>query len=402
MRIVILTQYYPPETGAPQNRLHSLARNLKTAGHAVEVQTAMPNYPKMRVFDGYRTRFFHSENIDGIEVRRSWIFVTKRKGMIPRLLNYFSFVVTSLIAGVRRDSVDYVLCESPPLFLGISAWLIAKMRNAQMIFNVSDLWPESAEKLGIVGKGFSLRAAYRLEGWLYRNSCLVTGQTQGIVRNIEERFPDVRSIWLPNGIDEDVVASVERESGWRKQYGLEGKKVFMYAGVLGHAQGLEVIVMAAKRLTFDDSIAFVIVGDGPLVEELQELNRVQEAGVVFVPNTPKQVVLSMVADAYSYIVPLKKLDLFKGAIPSKLFDPLGFGVPILLGVEGEAKSLFIDEACAGLAFEPENDEELAEAVVRLVENPKERDQMGGDGLKYVKSNFDRRVIATRLIQELEG
>ena len=402
MRIIILTQYYPPETGAPQNRLHSLARNLESAGHTVEVQTAMPNYPKMQVFEGYRRRFFQAEEIDGIEVRRSWIYVTKSKAMIARLLNYFSFVITSLIVGVRAKRADYILCESPPLFLGISAWLIAKVRKAQLIFNVSDLWPESAEKLGIIGDGLPLRAAYRLEGWLYRQSCLVTGQTQGIVADIVRRFSDVPAIWLPNGIDDDVVASVERDSSWRSQYGLEGKKVFMYAGVLGHAQGLEVIVMAAKRLRGNKQIAFVIVGDGPLTEELQELNTTHKAGVIFIPNTPKQIVLGMIADVYSYIVPLKKLDLFKGAIPSKLFDPLSFGVPILLGVEGEAKSLFIDDARAGLAFEPEDDKDLAHTVVRLVEDPKERDQMGRNGLEYVGSNFNRSVIAKRLIDELDN
>ena len=402
MRITILTQYYPPETGAPQNRLHSLARNLKAAGHHVEVQTGMPNYPKMRVFEGYRRRLFHFEKIDGIEVRRSWIFVTRSKSIFPRLLNYFSFVFSSLISGIRAKSVDYVFCESPPLFLGISAWLIAKVRGAQLIFNVSDLWPESAEKLGIVGEGLPLRMAYRLEAWLYRKSFLVTGQTQGIVNDIKVRFPNVSTIWLPNGIDEDVVANVERDTSWRKQYGVEGKKVFIYAGVLGHAQGLEVIIMAAKRLRSHEEIAFVIVGDGPLSEDLQELNRNQEAGVVFIPNTPKQILLGMVADVYAYIVPLKKLDLFKGAIPSKLFDPLGFGVPILLGVEGEAKSLFIDDARAGLAFEPENDEELALSVIKFVEDPEGREQMGRNGLEYVGLNFDRRVIAERLIDKLEN
>ena len=267
---------------------------------------------------------------------------------------------------------------------------------------MSDLWPASAEKLGIIGDGLPLRAAYRLEGWLYRQSCLVTGQTQGIVADIVRRFSDVPAIWLPNGIDDDVVASVERDSSWRSQYGLEGKKVFMYAGVLGHAQGLEVIVMAAKRLRGNKQIAFVIVGDGPLTEELQELNTTHKAGVIFIPNTPKQIVLGMIADVYSYIVPLKKLDLFKGAIPSKLFDPLSFGVPILLGVEGEAKSLFIDDARAGLAFEPEDDKDLAHTVVRLVEDPKERDQMGRNGLEYVGSNFNRSVIAKRLIDELDN
>jgi glycosyltransferase involved in cell wall biosynthesis len=400
MRFTILTQYYPPETGAPQNRLHSLARNLVAAGHEVEVLTAMPNYPKMRIFDSYRGRVSAAEEIDGITVRRSWIYVSRSKAMVPRLVNYFSFVVTSLIAGLRVDRSDYLICESPPLFLGMSAWVIARGMGARLIFNVSDLWPETAEKLGIVGDGLLLRIAYRLEAWLYRQSHLVTGQTQGIVDDIARRFPEVPVFWLPNGIDEDVVAEVEADSEWRTAHGLKGRKVFMYAGILGHAQGLEVMVKAAARLKEHPDLAFVIVGDGPLKDELEKLNRELAAGVVFIPNTPKNVVLRMVADVYAYVVVLKKLDLFKGAIPSKLFDPLALGVPILLGVEGEAKNLFIDAGKAGVAVEPENDEDLAEAARWISDQPYARDEMGRRGRDYVAEHFNRRLIAARFLDRL--
>ena len=400
MRITILTQYYPPETGAPQNRLHSLARNLLAAGHTVEVLTAMPNYPKMRVFDDYRGKMAYTETIDGIAVRRSWIYVSRRKSIIPRLLNYFSFALTSGISGLRMRRSDYLLCESPPLFLGLSAWVLARRMGARLIFNVSDLWPETAEKLGIVGDGVMLRASYRLEAWIYRRSYLVTGQTQGIVQAIARRFPNVPVFWLPNGVDEDVVADVRPDTSWRQKYGLAGKKIFMYAGILGHAQGLEVIIKAAAQLRNRCDLAFVIVGDGPLSEELQVLNRSLRAGVVFIPNTTKRVVMGMVIDVYAYIVVLKKLDLFKGAIPSKLFDPLAFGVPILLGVEGEAKDLFITAGCAGIAFEPENEGELAEAIMRIARDPDERDQMGRNGLAYVGKHFNRRRIAAQLISRM--
>ena len=400
MRFTILTQYYPPETGAPQNRLHSLARNLTTAGHEVEVLTAMPNYPKMRVFDGYRGQFTRSEVIDGISVVRGWIYVTRSKEMLPRLLNYFSFVLTSLLIGFRLERSNYLICESPPLFLGISAWLIAKGSGARMIFNVSDLWPETAEKLGIVRDGLMLRLAYGLEAWLYRRSYLVAGQTQGIVNDIAERFPEVPGFWLPNGIDEDVVDAVRADTGWRAAHGIGDRKVFMYAGILGHAQGLEVIIKAAAQLRERKDLAFVVVGDGPLRDELVELNASLKAGVVFIPNTPKKIVLGMVADAYGYIVTLRRLDLFKGAIPSKIFDPLGLGVPVLLGVEGEAKDLFIDKGRAGIAFEPENEDALAMAVEELAGQPEVRDAMGMAGRDYVMSAFNRRVIAERFLGAL--
>lgn len=402
MRIAILTQYYLPETGAPQNRLHSLARNIVDAGHDVEVITAMPNYPSMRIFDGYRRKLSLAEVIDGIRVRRSWIFVSRSAAMLPRLVNYMSFVVTSLLNGLRLRRYDYVICESPPLFLGISAVLLAWKWRARLVFNVSDLWPESAEKLGIVGDGMALRMAYRLEAWLYRKSHLVTGQTQGIVRDIQSRFPAVPVTWLPNGVDGDVLEGVRRDEDWRRKYKLENKKVFMYAGILGHAQGLDVVIRAAATFKHAEDIAFVIVGDGPLGDELQALARELDAAVTFIPSVPKNAVLAMVADAYAYIVPLKRLDLFKGAIPSKIFDPLPLGVPILLGVEGEAYDLFIEEGRAGLFFEPENVIELSGAIGKIASDDALRDELGNNGKAYVEQHFDRRVIAAEFLQKLEN
>lgn len=400
MKITILTQYYPPETGAPQNRLHSLARHLKAAGHEVEVLTAMPNYPKMEVFDGYEGKLVHRETIDGIHVRRSWIYVSRKKGVAARLLNYFSFVLSSLFTGLRAPRADYLLCESPPLFLGLSAWLLARARGAKLIFNVSDLWPESAERLGIVGDGTMLRLAYRLEAWLYRSSHVVVGQTQGIVGDIYRRFPEVRTFWLPNGVDEEVYAQTEADRTWRSPLGLDGKKVFLYAGILGHAQGLDVIVRAASSLRDRPDVAFVIIGDGPMKSELEGLNERLGAGVVFLPNTPKAEVMRMVADAYACIVPLKRLDLFKGAIPSKIFDPLALGVPILLGVDGEARELFIERGRGGIFFEPESEEGLVRGVRALSDDPALRDEMGVNGRSYVMEHFNRRNIAAAFLQQL--
>ena len=362
--------------------------------------TAMPNYPAMRVFDDYRGRWSLAEKIDGVEINRSWIFVSRSPRMIPRLLNYFSFVLSSLISGLRARPSDYLICESPPLFLGISAVAIAKKMKARLVFNVSDLWPESAVKLDIVGEGVALRAAYRLEAWIYRKAHIVTGQTMGIVRDIEERFPSVRTFWLPNGADLDVVDGIMPDSGWLKEHQLEGKKIFVYAGILGHAQGLEVIIRAGAGLRGDESIAIVLIGDGPLKCELLELNRTIDARVTFIPSVPKEAVMAMIASAYASIVPLKRLDLFKGAIPSKIFDPLAVGVPVILGVEGEAKELFIDQAKAGIFFEPESVDQLAMAIRDLTQDEEMRDELGSNGKIFVRQRFDRRAIARGFLERL--
>lgn len=409
MKLLFLTQYYPPETGAPQNRLHSLALNLIKVGFEVEVLTALPNYPKMEIFPEYRGIREMEETIDGVRVVRSSIYVTKDKGVAKRLMNYFSFVWTSMRSHKRLREADYVLCESPPLFLGISALYLARKLKAKMIFNVSDLWPESAEELDIVSNKFFLGLAYKLEAFLYKKSFLVTGQTQGIIADINKRFPKVPTMWLPNGIDKDVYTFSELETDWLEEYGIQGKRLYMYAGIIGHAQGLDVILRAKQWLVENEpeiaaSLEFVIIGDGPEKKRLEEININLKTNVVFIPNTPKQKVMRMIKNASGYIVPLKKLNLFLGAIPSKIFDPLALGIPVLLGVDGEARSIFIEQGKGGLFYEPENHAALGKAIVQLENDKNFAKKLGQQGKDYVEQNFDRKNIAITLrdrVQALE-
>ena len=405
MKFLILSQYYPPETGAPQNRLHSLALNLVKNGCDVEVLTAMPNYPKMEIFEGYNGLSYKKENIDGIKVHRSKIYVSKSKGVLKRLLNYFSFVLSSIRISNKLSKTDYIICESPPLFLGISALYLSKKLKAKLIFNVSDLWPESAEKLNIVSNKFFLNLAYKLEEYLYKKSFLVTGQTQGIVANINKRFPNISTLWLPNGIDKEVY-EVPENKDWITEYGIEGKKVYVYAGIIGHAQGLDVIIKTKNWLVNNEfalskKVAFVIIGDGPDKQRLEALNEELKTNIIFIPNTPKIEVLKMLKACHGYIVPLKKLDLFLGAIPSKIFDALGLSKPILLGVDGEAKSLFIDQGKAGIYFEPENEISLAKVIVELENNPLKALAYGKSGNIFATKNFDRKNIAKQLLDRIQ-
>ena len=405
MKFLILSQYYPPETGAPQNRLHSLALNLVKNGCDVEVLTAMPNYPKMEIFKGYNGLSYKKEIIDGIKVHRSKIYVSKSKGVLKRLLNYFSFVLSSVRISNKLPKADYIICESPPLFLGISALYLSRRLNAKLIFNVSDLWPESAEKLDIVNNKFFLNLAYRLEKYLYKKSFLVSGQTQGIVANINKRFPNIPTLWLPNGIDKEVY-EVPENKDWIIEYGIKGKRIYVYAGIIGHAQGLDVIIKTKNWLVNNEfalskKVTFVIIGDGPDKQRLEALNEELKTDVIFIPNTPKIEVLKMVKACHGYIVPLKKLDLFLGAIPSKIFDALALSKPILLGVDGEAKSLFVDQGEAGIYFEPENEISLAKALIELENNPLKASAYGKSGNIFATKNFDRINIAKKLLDKIQ-
>jgi len=407
VKLLILTQYFPPEVGAPQNRLYELALRLKSKGIDISVLTAMPNYPQMIIHKEYKGKCYCKEDMNGLIVHRTWIYVSKSKKIIFRLLNYFSFVFSSLWFGlIKIRKHDVLLVESPPLFLGITAYLLSRAKKAKMIFNVSDLWPESAEKLEIISNKRILSLATKLEEFCYRKSALITGQTQGIVNNIQSRFSNKRVYWLKNGVDikfYDVNKALSETNSWRKINGYSDEDfILFYGGIIGHAQGLELILNAAKLLEEKDRIKFVLLGSGPEKEKLLSLKQeLQLTNLEFYDAVPKSKMQEIIMDMDATIVPLKRLDLFKGAIPSKIFENLALKKPILLGLEGEAKQLFIDEGNCGLAFEPENTEDLVKQIITLYNNPELAKELGENGLKYASENFNRDKIAEELFEELE-
>ena len=406
MKLLILTQYFPPEVGAPQNRLFELAVRLQKLGVDITVLTAMPNYPQMDIYEGYKDKTYVYEVIEGLKVHRSSIYVSKSKSIINRLRNYFSFVISSARVGkAKLENFDFLLCESPPLFLGYSAMRLAKQKKAKLIFNVSDLWPESAEKLGVVNNKFLLKLAYNLEEKLYKRSCLVTGQTQGICHNINERFPAVKTYWLPNGVDLDYYNPSKIEPGiWREKNNFAKEDVILlYAGIIGIAQGLEVILNSAKNFINTPNIKFVFIGSGPEKDKLLQLKAEQNlTNVFFLDAISKKEMPSVLRSVNAAIIPLRKLDLFLGAIPSKIFENLAMEVPVLLGVNGEARQLFIDKGNAGLYFEPENSEALTAAILKLIEDKEMALQLGRNGRHFVNEYFNRENIAQNFFKKLNS
>ncbi len=406
MKLLILTQYFPPEVGAPQSRLYEVALRLKKKGVDVTVLTAMPNYPQMVIHPAYKGKHYCKENLDGMTIHRSWIYIPKSKALIKRLLNYFSFVFSSLWWGLWKiEKQDILLVESPPLFLGITAYLLSRAKGAKLVFNVSDLWPESAEKLGLITNKPLLKMATRMEEFFYKKSSLISGQTQGIVNNIKERFPNKTVHWLKNGVDinfYDVNKTFEKNS-WRKAHNMkETDFLLFFGGILGYAQDIEVILKTAKLVSDNKDIKFIIYGTGPEKERLVAMkNQLELENVFFFDAVPKSQMQNIIMDMNCSMAPLKKIDLFKGAIPTKIFENLALKKPLLLGVEGEAKDLFVDKGKCCLFFEPENPEEMKKQVLYLYNNPDKLQELGENGLDYVSKYFNRDIIAEEYYQELK-
>ncbi|TXC76920.1 glycosyltransferase family 4 protein [Luteibaculum oceani] len=397
MKLLIHSQYFPPEVGAPQNRLYELGVRLVKKGVEVEVLTAMPNYPQMEIMPGYENKSYLKEEMGGLTVHRSSIYVSKSKAITSRLRNYFSFVWSSYKIGRKhlKGDFDFVLCESPPLFLGISSYFLSKRLKAKFIFNVSDLWPESAESLGLVTNPLMLKPAYKLEAWLYKKAHLITGQTQGIVKDIQRRFPNKTVKWLPNGVD---LTYFDRRQISKIDIAIPEHKFYcFYAGIHGHAQGLEVILNAAEILKEKD-IAFVFLGAGPLKDELKATAKEKGLNkVYFLDPVGKDKMPGILMNASCALVPLKRLPIFQGAIPSKIFENAAMEIPLVLGVEGEAKELFIDRGNCGVFYTPESAVDMAQSIEKLYQDEQFRMESGKNGRKFVAENFDRDKIAEELI-----
>lgn len=404
MKILFLTQYCPPEVGAPQNRIFEFAKQLKKFGHDITILTAMPNYPKGEIFEEYRGKKVVKEEIDGIKIVRTGIYATKSKSFTKRMRNYLSFTFSSVFQGAKHiEKQDVIITESPPLFLGWSGYVLSKLKKAKFVFNVSDLWPESAVKLGVLNNKLFIKMSTWLEEFCYRKAAAVTGQTRGIVDNIVNRGFDKNKVHLiTNGIDTELFKRENRDIEFRKELGIEDKFALSYAGIHGIAQGLEVIVEAADLVKDEEGIQFLFIGDGPEKQKLIDMVEEKKLrNVMFLPVQPKSNMPKIISSVDASIVPLKKLELFKGALPSKMFEALSAELPIILGVEGEAKAL-IDDAKAGITVEPENPRALADAILKLYNDKELRENLGRNGREYAIKNYSRVNIARKLEKILES
>jgi glycosyltransferase involved in cell wall biosynthesis len=399
MRVGILTQYYPPEMGAPAARLSELATRLTERGHEVVVLTAMPNYPRGRVYPGYGGLVIEEEQ-GRIDVLRAWIWPTASTAVIPRTVSYLSFVASSGLIGSRRlPRLDVLITESPPLLLGISGFVLSRLKRARWVFNVSDLWPESAVVLGVLGGGPLTRIAYRLEGFCYRHSWRVSCQSREIRESIDRRFPEVGTLPFFNGVDTERFSPERRSDGVRRELISGTGSVALYAGLHGIAQGLDQLLAAADKLR-DEDLQLVLIGDGPEKPALVEQARVRALrNVTFLPPQPREAMPALLASADIAVVSLKRR--IPGAVPSKLYEAMASGLPVVLVAGGEPAEI-LQSAQSGVAVAPGDVDGLVGALRRLARSPEERVRFGAAGRAAAVERFDRRPLCDAFLEALEA
>jgi glycosyltransferase involved in cell wall biosynthesis len=362
------------------------------------VLTSLPDYPTGRIFDGYRGHVFLEEQRDGIRVLRTWAYVSPSRSFLRRLFNYFSFAFLATWFGIwLAGKQDVIVVESPPLFLGIAGVILSRLRRAPMMLNVSDLWPESAVALGILRNRAIIRAASVLENYLYRNSYAITGQSQGIVRDIKARVPQIPVELITNGVDPDrFILSADKRDEMRRQFGFGERCVVGYAGLHGLAQDLDTLLEPAQRLAKSNpEILFAFFGDGPEKGRLQASAKERDLkNVCFFPPQPADTMPAILSALDIAVVPLKNLALFRDVLPAKLFECMAAKLPIVLAVDGEARQL-LERANGGIYVQPEDPAALADAVRKLSDDPSLRRDFGENGSRYVSEHYDRREMARR-------
>lgn len=405
MRILFFSHYFPPEGNAPAARTHAHARRWVEAGHDVTVVTCVPNHPNGVVYPGYRNRPFQRETLDGIEVLRVWTFPAANRGTVLRILNYVSYMASALICGLFIRRPDVILATSPQFFCGWAGALTALVRRRPFILEVRDLWPDSIEAVGAMRSPLLLRLLRWMEQRLYtRARHIVTvgeGYREGL---IEKGVPPSKISVIMNGLDPELLEAAGPGGDLKAELGLGERFVCAYVGTIGMAAGLDVVLRAAERLRDegDDSIAFLLVGDGANLPSLkEEAARRQLERVVFTGRVDRGDVPGYLRLADACLVHLRRHPVFRQVLPSKLFEAGGLGRPVILGVEGAA-ARWLEKSGGGEAIEPEHEEALIAAIRRLRDNPEERRRKGESGRAFVLRHATRDRLAWEYLNLIQS
>ena len=400
MHIMFLTDNFPPEVNAPASRTFEHCREWVREGYKVTVITCAPNFPKGRVFEGYRNRLWQSEDIEGIRVIRVWTYITANEGFVKRILDYQSFMVTATLAALFVRGVDAVVGTSPQFFTACAAYVVSRLKRIPFVFELRDLWPESIKAVGAMKESAAIRILERLELFLYHKAAQIVSVTHSFKRILAARGVDSDKITVvTNGVDMLRFKPLPKNVALMRELELDGKFVAGYVGTHGLAHHLETLLEAAEMLQSlpgGERFHFILLGDGARKQALKDMAVERRLdNVTFVDSVPKEQVTHYWSLLDVSIIHLRKTDLFTAVIPSKLFESMGMGLPILHGVAGESADIVRTEE-VGIVFEPENAAELVEHLQFLRNNQQAYEAYRVRCLDVAKQ-YDRKTMAMKML-----
>ena len=403
MRILFLTDNFPPETNAPASRTYEHASVWVALGHQVTVITCAPNFPSGKVFDGYKNNWFTREKINGIDVIRVKTYIAANTGFLKRTLDFMSFMLMGALAGLLVTRPTVVVATSPQFFTAIAGWFVALARRRPFVFELRDIWPASLSAVGLRQPKAVLYVLEKIELFLYRRAALIVSVTHSFKEDLVGRGIDGNKIkTVLNGIVLKNFSSVKSDAEMtRKRFGLEGKFVAGYIGTHGMAHSLSNILECAELLIDYHDISFVFIGEGAEKGKLKtEIARRKLVNVSSFPGQPKSAMPAIISMLDISLISLRDSKLFEQVIPSKIFESMGAGVPMLVSVpEGEATQLVVS-AGAGISCEPDNPKALAESVLRLHKNKNLHSKISAASLAAGKK-YDREALAKKMLSLLE-
>ncbi|MDH3273571.1 MAG: glycosyltransferase family 4 protein [Gammaproteobacteria bacterium] len=399
MRILFLTDNFPPEGNAPASRTYEHAIEWVKRGHDVTVITTAPNFPEGVVFDGYSNQWHSVEGIDGIRVVRVKTYIVANQGFGKRTLDYMSFGLMGCLAGLFEKRADVIVGTSPQFFTVCSAWLLSVLKWRPFVFELRDLWPASIRAVGAMQDGIVFRTLSWIEKFLYRRAAAIVAVTHSFRTELIARGIDADKIYVViNGVDTAKYSPTEKDAELTRLYGLKGKFVVGYIGTHGMAHALHRILETADLLRHRDDIVFVFVGGGARRDELvRQANKLNLQNVRFVERQPKEQMPRIWSLCDVSLISLKNDALFRSVIPSKIFESMGMGLPIILSLpEGEASEI-IKNTGSGLVVEPENPERLKEAVIKIKEDTVLRERLSCASADSAES-YSRKQQAEKMLE----
>lgn len=432
MQILYVSQYFSPEMGAPAARAAELAQHWAAAGHKVSVLTGFPNHPTGVVPPQWRPRlrrliyherivpqfgaagvgepdlrFSPGSAIHPINVYRTWLWPLPNRKAHERMRNYTSFFLSAAVRGLALPHPDVIIATSPQLLVGLAGWWLAFARRVPFVFEVRDLWPESLIAVGASNANSMLhRSLVAIAGFLYASADRIVVVTPAFRKHLVTHWgvPENKIAVVENGVETDLFAPQPEsaDTSLRRELKAEGKFIVCYIGTMGMAHGLETLLDAAAQLqTSFPQVLFLIIGEGAEKEriQLQAYSR-GLTNIKFLDQQPREKIPAYISACNACLVLLKKTDVFKTVIPTKMLEFMSCARPVILGVEGQAREI-LEQAQAGIAIEPENGAALAEAIQQLAADSTQGKMLGANGRKYVMENLSRRRTAQRYIQVLD-
>lgn len=400
MRVLVVSQYFWPESF----RINALVESLVEHGHSVDVVTGKPNYPEGKIFSGYAAWGIAKENWKGIPIYRVPVLVRGSKGVIKLVLNYFSFIISGLLFApwlVRKEKYDVIFVYGlSPVFQALPASFVGWLKGIPVVLWVQDLWPQSAEATGYVKSPFLLKLLEKFVRYTYSHTNLILVQSKAFIEPVAELAPQLPIAYYPNSVEREFYAPQATATPYIES--LHCGFTVLFAGNVGTAQAVETIVAAAVKLQFIPQIKVVILGTGSKIDWVaQQIIEKKLTNLYLEGRFPVETMPTLMRQASALLVTLTNQPIFELTIPSKIQAYLAVGRPIIACLNGEGARLIL-EAKAGIAVKAEDDEGLAQAIVKLYKMPKsELDQMGANGRAYFKQHFDEEKLTVELIKHFE-